>query len=224
MRESMGMTQEKLAILSSVSERTVQRAEAGLNMSLETLNDFASALEMPLSSLVSDPEEINSEEAIGLRRVVSIRAVIDELETSGVAVLDCELDPNPTELQPILDLVGAIEARLPSPWNYYERPGKLTLSQKLVLSGALMAHLQALSLVNIGLYTTTSWIKAKYPQYDPGPDRCCTNDWTPYTDVKAMQLVVARSTDPRLYRKPVPWWGLEVASGFVDLEDDDVPF
>ena len=40
-RESMGMTQEKLAILSSVSPRTVQRAEAGAGMSLETLNDFA---------------------------------------------------------------------------------------------------------------------------------------------------------------------------------------
>lgn len=48
-------------------------------MSLETLNDFATVLEMPLSELVIDPDEINSDEPLRLRRVQSPRLIIEDL-------------------------------------------------------------------------------------------------------------------------------------------------
>ena len=115
-RERMGMTQEKLAILSNVSERTVQRAESGANMRLDTLSDFAAALEVPLSELVLDADEISTEKDVSLRRIGAGRMLIDDLSKAGVASFDCEAEPNDDEMDDILELVRIIEERLPAPW------------------------------------------------------------------------------------------------------------
>jgi transcriptional regulator with XRE-family HTH domain len=46
-RHALAMTQEKLARLSNVDVRTVQRAEKGEDLSLETVSQIAAALELP---------------------------------------------------------------------------------------------------------------------------------------------------------------------------------
>lgn len=50
-RIERGLSQEKLASLSDVTRRTIQRAEAGEPVSLETLNFIADALDVPASKL-----------------------------------------------------------------------------------------------------------------------------------------------------------------------------
>lgn len=228
LRESMGMTQEKLSILSSVSERTVQRAEAGGTMSLETLNDFAAALEIPISELVYDPDEKDREAVTGLRRVTVARTLLDDLARSGVAAFDCELDPTPSEMDTVLALVSLIEARLPSPWYFHDRPADLSLREKIEIASAVSNYLASLQEAGIGLYASASWILARYPRYDMDEGVCSTSLRQPYERVMTLQILLSRNTDSKIYRKPPTSWGLDEAPppqpSFANDLDDDVPF
>lgn len=63
-RHLKAMTQESLSEASGVSLRTIQRAESGENIGLSTLKMLATALEVPVASIVSlNPvQESNSSE------------------------------------------------------------------------------------------------------------------------------------------------------------------
>jgi transcriptional regulator with XRE-family HTH domain len=225
LRESMGMTQEKLAILSSVSERTVQRAEAGAKMSLETLNDFAAALEVPLSELVFDPDETSADATIALRRVETARSVLDDLGRATAATFDCEFDPIGSELETVLALVSLIESRLPNPWDHGPEP--LTLRDKIQLSATASAYLETLKSTGIGLYSSASWISAKVPRFDLDEGHFYTHDRQKYERVMTLQILLSRSMEDRIYRKSPNGWGLDEASPPKPVTfdfDDDVPF
>lgn len=233
LRESMGMTQEKLAILSSVSERTVQRAEAGATMSLETLNDFAAALEIPLGELVYDPDEAGTDQATGLRRVTVARTLLGDLTRAGVASFNCEVDPAPAEMETVLALVGLIEARLPAPWIWEDRPTALSLREKIETSSTISNYLTTLSSSGIGLYSAMSWIMAQYPTFDMDEGMCGTHRGQPYERVMTLQLLLSRSGEDKIYRRTPSVWGLDEeppqqwqpqTSAFDADLDDDVPF
>ncbi|QQD75470.1 helix-turn-helix transcriptional regulator [Curtobacterium sp. YC1] len=57
LRTERGWTQERLAEVSGVTVRTVQRLEAGNDVSLDTLSRLAGALEVPLRDLVAERAE-----------------------------------------------------------------------------------------------------------------------------------------------------------------------
>lgn len=232
-RESMGMTQEKLAILSNVSERTVQRAEAGANMRLDTLADFAAALEIPLSELVLETEDRSSEKEVSLRLVRMARSLIDDLAKAGIARFDCEVEPNEAEMEPLLALVSLIEARLPTPWDLDQHPAETSLSEKIRLAADIRSLFEQLAGSAIGLYATTSWINAQYPRWDMDEGFRYTTTNQRYEKVMTLQMTIARCFEDRIYRKPVVDWGLlqeETSSSpisprsFADDPDDDVPF
>lgn len=228
-RESMGMTQEKLAILSNVSERTVQRAEAGANMRLDTLADFAAALELPLSELALDPDE-SEERDVGLRLVRTARDLINDLAKAGVAKFDCEIDPDAAEMEPVLSLVGLIEERLPTPWEFDQHPAESSLGEKIRLAAQIKQLLEGLAATHVGLYAATSWINAKYPRWDMDEGIRYTHDRHRYEKVMTLRMIIARGGDDRIFRKPIAYWGLDEAPrpepvrSFGDELDDDVPF
>lgn len=62
LRQNRGWSQEKLAAVAGVSERTIQRAEKDGSCSLDTKMALASAFEVTPSDLVENIEEINSED------------------------------------------------------------------------------------------------------------------------------------------------------------------
>ena len=229
-RESMGMTQEKLGILSNVSERTVQRAEAGHNMRLDTLSDFAAALEVPLSELVLDTEEMAGGNDVSLRRLTSGRVLMDELAKAGIASFDCEVDPLEEELPDLLELVTFIEKLLPIPWDDDQRPAALGLAAKIKAAADLSKSLVTLQKTGIGLFASASWISARYPLYDFNEGHRYTHNRQPYEKVATLQLLICRSLEDKTYRKAVTSWGLDVesprpepAAFGMDL-DNDVPF
>lgn len=218
-RESMGMTQEKLAILSNVSERTVQRAEAGANMRLNTLADFAAALEIPISELVIEPEDRSADKDVGLRRVMSARALVDDLAKAGVATFDCDVEPTDTEMEPLLAVVDLVENHLPRPWDLEQQPAASSLSDRIRLAARLRALIEALAAGGIGLYAATSWIHARYPTWDSGEGCRCTYDNQPFQKVMTLQITIAREADDKVYRKPHMAWGLDQLIAPSELTD-----
>jgi len=230
LRKAKGMTQEKLAHVSKVSERTIQRAERGEDISIETLNDLAAALEVPVMSLIEADGAV-AEPNIALRRVTSARAIIDDLAKAGVAHFDCTVDPGKEELQLVLELVGAIESRLPSPWNDSEQPEVLSLRQKIELAAKLTDLLTEATALGIGIFTANSWIRARYPYFDVDEGFRITRGVQPFENVMTMQILVARSDADRCYGQQIVSWNLEQepeiarpAAFDSDLDDDDAPF
>lgn len=63
-RKSKGLTQEKLAELSHLSVRTIQRLEAGDDSSLETLRLVANALKVSVTELFESVSDENKEKEI----------------------------------------------------------------------------------------------------------------------------------------------------------------
>lgn len=227
-RESMGMTQDKLAILSNVSERTVQRAEAGANMRLDTLSDFAAALEIPLSELVLSPDDFDSSSDVSLKRARSGRTLMDDLAKAGVASFDCEVDPDPSELDALLEMVRILEGVLPQPWELHQRPANVSLSQKISLAANIGKLIGALGDRQIGLYASASWISARYPRYDVDEGHRYTKDSQRYEKVQTLQLILCRSADDKIYRAaPDSWDRLDIEPPLLPVDadlDDDVPF
>lgn len=227
-RESMGMTQDKLAILSNVSERTVQRAEAGANMRLDTLSDFAAALEVPLSELVLSPDDFESSGDVSLKRVRSGRTLMDDLTKAGVASFDCEVDPEPSELGALLEMVRVVEGILPQPWELHQRPADVSLSQKISLSASIGELISTLGDCQIHLYVSASWISARYPRYDIDEGHRYTTERQRFERVQTLQLTLCRSADDRIYRAaPSSWDRLDVEPPQLFVADElnnDVPF
>lgn len=224
-RESMGMTQEKLAILSNVSERTVQRAEAGATMRLDTLADFAAALQVPLSELVLDVDNAEYEKDVSLRRQLAGRGILDNLVKAGVAAFDCEVDPSEAEIEEVLALIRFIEARLPTPWEFEQHPASISLSERVQYGSLLTKQLERLAGFGIGLFGGSKWINAKYPYWDYDEGCRYTRDRQPYERVMTLRLVLARSSDEKIYRKPLAGWGLDEAPPLTISDGDDgVPF
>jgi transcriptional regulator with XRE-family HTH domain len=55
LRRERALTQERFAEEVGVSEKYVQRVEAGANLSVRSLVKFANALDVPLTALVAPP-------------------------------------------------------------------------------------------------------------------------------------------------------------------------
>jgi transcriptional regulator with XRE-family HTH domain len=230
LRQIRGMTQEKLALLSKVSERTVQRAENGQPMAIETLNDLAAALEIPVSDLVAE-NVAGKDTATILRRVTSARTFIDELGKAGVALFDCDVDPSKEEIEHVLALVEAVEQRLPVPWDVNMRPEPLSLRQKIELSVKVTDLLSEVENFGIGLFTAASWIRARYPYYDSDEGVTATYSRQRFESVMTLRIRLSRTANDRTFDAGVISWGLEeepvpvrATDPFDISDDDDVPF
>ncbi|PCN47333.1 XRE family transcriptional regulator [Curtobacterium sp. 'Ferrero'] len=64
LRRERGWTQERLAEMSGVAVRTVQRVESGKDASLETLGAIARALDVPVRELFADDEPVTLDPAV----------------------------------------------------------------------------------------------------------------------------------------------------------------
>ncbi|MEK1357644.1 helix-turn-helix transcriptional regulator, partial [Limosilactobacillus fermentum] len=64
LRKQHGLTQQELADKSYVTIRTVQRLEAGEDVSLSSLSAIANALSVPISGLFDDIEQKEKEQEI----------------------------------------------------------------------------------------------------------------------------------------------------------------
>ncbi|MEA3390910.1 MAG: helix-turn-helix transcriptional regulator [Pseudomonadota bacterium] len=226
LRERKGMTQDKLALLGKVSLRTVQRAEAGQAVALETLNDFAAVLEIPVDALIVS---IGSEGGgtVALRRAMSARVLLDDIDRAGVARFDCTVDPVGTELEPVLAVIGVIESRLPVPWDFHERPVGLSLREKVELTANLTTLMEKIHALRMGIYTHAAWIEAKYPRYDMDEGVTCTTDRQRYEMVMTLQLLICRSDAEKVYEQQAAQWGLDIKpipKPHFDALDEDVPF
>ena len=161
LRVHQSMTQEKLAAMSNVSHRTVQRAERSKTISIETIASLAAALHVTVSDLRdnindhthNDSDLITDEKnAVVLRRVTSGKSVMDFLFDSFSSSLSCQAEPTNENVDILSALVEQIETHINDPWESYHEKSSLTLAERLRTSVALTAQLDELEKMGIAVF------------------------------------------------------------------------
>jgi transcriptional regulator with XRE-family HTH domain len=119
-RTRVGWSQEKLAAMSAINTRTVQRAEAGEALGLETFSQMASALNVPLSEILADisgSEDGDDAALVVLRRCTKGTDVVNLLCKAFTAQVNLEMEPAAEWIEDTATLLEAIDKLRPNPWS-----------------------------------------------------------------------------------------------------------
>lgn len=229
LREQFAITQEKLASLSNVERRTVQRAESGKSISLETLADLAAALRVSPDELRLRTDEplLTSELAgnvVTLRPVSTGRAVLDVLEHAAIAWLDCDVEPTPEVMPTLRNTILTIEGIMPGdPWdpesNMYRRTAGRSLVDKLDIQASITSHLQSLRDAKLALFIGGAMELVRMPQN--GDEGLYTTRRQLFESVWAARLLIAPSGPERLVVSTNVKWPVEV---YTEEQPEDVSF
>jgi transcriptional regulator with XRE-family HTH domain len=234
LRTQQGMTQEKLAAMSRVNIRTIQRAERGEYLQLETVASIAAALKVTVPELsVSEdsvgPAQIEEEgderesNAVVLRPVTSGKILLEIAYDSFSGKLYCEVEPTQDNVEPLTAMIEEIEGLIPNPWDD-PAPG-LSLSERLRRSVTLTAKLAALERFEVAVFAGTYTARAQIPRYDTDEGHMYIRDRFPFEPVTICRVTLAPRKNERVVIKVTDKW-VEPAPGKADSDDeaDDIPF
>lgn len=234
LREKKGMTQEKLALLANVTTRTVQRAESGKSLSLETVAFIAEALEVttmdikqPESPLAITNEAIKIpviEAGRGEVIVVATRSghrVIQLMQAAFASKIEFRLEPTRAIIehlkavgQLLADYSHDVDSR--GIFHEFENRSPVDLLEAAVVLNELM---EALSGNGISFLVGSYEARGKIPVVDEfgGIESRSLDDVTRAFVIVTDQQVDHFSVFPSDHTDVVP---RNVASP----RDDDIPF
>ncbi|MCB2130080.1 MAG: helix-turn-helix transcriptional regulator [Rhodobacteraceae bacterium] len=227
LRTAKGMSQEKLAILANVNKRTIQRAENGDPIALETAAFIAEAVGVSPASLRGTQLELfeteNKEwDEVILVPVSSGRRLIEALRGSFEAEVAFDVEPTKDNIEPLAQLAALLEPFKPEPWEIPQAqydPSQADVLQKQAEVNALLPSLLDMGInVFLGSYPASRQI----PRYDMDEGCMYVRHNFPYRAVQVALLVVSDTTASHLMRKPDDLH-VEMESRRSDL-DNDIPF
>lgn len=235
-RKEKGYTQDKLALMSRLSPRTVQRAEQGADLGPESIADLAAALELPVKVLAmaeaagserSDAGEPDREfggKFVVLRRAMSGRDILDVIEKSKLARLDCDIEPTDDNIAALRDIIGSIEALLPDPWSWEQQVlAWSSLVDRLDAAYAFGRRLETLRAAGIGVFVGYYHENVIYPQKSEHGEVYTSTDQRSEL-VRAARLLVSASEPDKITAEIDYNWPVRVVGFDYDDLDDDVPF
>jgi transcriptional regulator with XRE-family HTH domain len=203
-RQALGYSQETLAALSNVSVRTIQRAETGETLRRENMADIAAALRVSMQALAPDGGEraAGAGDTISLRPAASAREIIDLIEGSRLAKLECEADPTPDKLPVLRETITLLEARFPDPWQ--DRPAFPSLVQRLETIAELDRVMTKLAEAGLAIFVGRRFEQAVMPiAFDEGYDT--RRNQQPETVAAARLLIAPATADKRTVSAAVDW-------------------
>jgi transcriptional regulator with XRE-family HTH domain len=237
LRVQQNLTQEKLATMSDLDVRTVQRAEKGESLQLETIVGLATALKVTVPELSMSGDESNDARGLDennqdhsgdhdrntvvLRRVASGKVLLDILSDSFSGKLSCEVDPTSENVEALTAIVEEIERFIPNPWATPMERGSMTLAERLRTAVALTAKLTALEAFDVAVFAGIYPARAQVPSYDPDEGHMYTTNRTPFRPVTICRVMLENRNRDRVVVKVTDKW-TEPSSPNPD--SDDIPF
>lgn len=233
LRMQQGMTQEKLAAMSNVNIRTVQRAEKSEFLQLETVASLAAALkvtvpELTVSDSTGESRQDNDDEADGgrnavvLRRITSGKALLDILCDSFSGKLYCEVEPTVENVEALTTMVEDIERLIPNPWAAPEDPASMSLAERLRTAVTWTTKLAALENFNVAVFAGTYTAKAQVPRYDIDEGHMVTWSHTPFVPVTICRVMLEARSHDRVVLKVTDKWTEPAPTKSESA--DDIPF
>lgn len=233
------MTQEKLASMSNVKPRTVQRAEAGAPISLDTLADIAEALKVPVDQIRARPVAEDSSDAsrpkltapgpenpsdwITVRPVNSGRWLLEALRSARLASLEYRIEPTAENLSLLKQVIGFLEQHMPlDPWDEraFERPRERSLVDELEIIVAFNQHLQELQNAGFALFLGLHFEPAVMPYFDPDEGVASVRKNQSPEIVQIVRLVLADNLTETVKVSRYRDWPVKIE----DFLDDEIPF
>lgn len=230
LRQERAMTQDLLARMSSVERRTVQRAEAGEPVSLETLNFLAAALGVPADRLLTTAaptagtDEVIFEDPHGgqvtARRTTSGRKLLDMLKTARLGSLDYEVEPTTDSLPVLRSVVATLQELMPpDPWDEgATHPSTGSLLAELERIVELNQQLVELSELGLALFVAEHVEFAVMPLYDSDEGHLYVRTNQSPELVRIVRVVIGAVTVDRVRVPRERDWRVKV------LADDEIPF
>jgi transcriptional regulator with XRE-family HTH domain len=176
LREAKGMTQENLAHKSNVSVRTVQRAEAGSPIDIETLAQLAATLGVLQEDLVAsnpfDTGDYGETQLAVLLPAKSGKEVADLFRVCADANIDHLVDISTTgKVESVLQFLDAIEPHLPTltpeiDWDAPALNKVQKIRQKIQLEQMVQTALEAMKSIGLQLYIGQITAMIVVPRYD----------------------------------------------------------
>lgn len=216
-RTSKGISQEKLALMANVNKRTIQRAEKGAPIALETAAFIAEAVGVTAASLRSTQLEFFEPDKKAWNDVVLVpvnsgRRIIDALRASFESEVSFDVEPMKENIQPLAELASLLEPFKPTPWE--TPPEKYDPDQATVLKkqAEVNALIPTLLEMGINIFLGTYPANRKIPKYDYEEGCMYTKKSFPIESATVALVVVSDTITSHLMRKP------------DDVYDDDIPF
>lgn len=232
LREQKGITQEKLARDSRAGLRTIQRAECGQSIRSETAAFIAEALAVPIAQLRADDLPSTSQRdghdnLITLRIVRSGKNLIETLQRSDMCRLDCDVDPDSSNVETLKALAGSIEARIPDPLSWADDHAFSSLAERLEVTARLNDNLRELEGHGIAVFAGSYSERVRLPSVSPYDEPMVAPGTRP-TPAILTRIVISEGDRDRLIIEKDYRWPLEVCDDQptawdADL-DSDVPF
>ena len=208
LREKKGFSQEKLAILCALNKRTIQRAEAGQPVALETASFMADALEVQRyrlrapTAVANGPPEPTEWGEVVLVPTSSGRKIIDAIHRCFDASINNEVEPTEENIENL----SALSARLDSVYSnphlpVFENP-QLSTSEILRLQADLNGDLSVLSGLGIRVFLATYTADRVVPHYDPDEGFMATRVGQRSEAVEVALIVLSDTKDGHLVRCP----------------------
>ena len=197
LRELAGMTQEKLAIMSRVDRRTVQRAEQSTRLQMETLASLAAALNVPVAQIISveatvgDIDELTAKSLVVLNRIQSGIALLNIVRDSYEGRIACEADPTPENIESLTAIVGRLEELMPQPWRPPAEQTGMLLSERLRAAVIFSEQLRNLEVQGVAFYAGTYTAQAQVPLMDYDTHEMYITNRTPFTLVTMCVVIIA---------------------------------
>jgi transcriptional regulator with XRE-family HTH domain len=233
LRVRQSMTQEKLAAMSNVNHRTVQRAERGEVLQLDTLASLAAALGVTVGELTLpddsaeqiDRDESSESNAVVLRRMTSGIALIELICDSFSGKLYCGAEPTEDNIATLTDMVERIERLIPNPWASPFEAENLTLAQRLREALAITSQLTELERLGIAVFAGTYTARAQVPHYDPDEGHVMTWRGQKFEPVTVCRISINPVGVDRVTVKVSDEWQDQASPAPSPLpSDDEIPF
>lgn len=231
LREQKGITQEKLARDSRAGLRTIQRAEGGQSIRSETAAFIADALSVPMNELRMEDsgdsvEGGGGDDFVTLRRVRSGKALIEAMHRSYMCRLECDVDPDGSNVETLKAFVSLLEARVPDPLDWTDNHLFGSLAERLEVVASLNDYLRELDGRRIAVFAGSYSERVRKPTVSPYEPPSIKPNTQP-TFATLTRIVVSNGDRERLvvekdFRWPVAIWE-EPPVWDVDL-DEEVPF
>jgi transcriptional regulator with XRE-family HTH domain len=225
------MTQEKLAAMCKINHRTVQRAERGDPLQLDTLASLAAAMGVTVGDLTltdGDPEQTDRPEtsesnAVVLRRIKSGMALIDLVYSSFSGKLYCAAEPTEKNIDALTDMVERIEKLIANPWESPLEAEGLTLAQRLREALAITARLAELEKLGVAVFAGTYTARAQVPRFDVDEGHMYVRMNQKFEPMTVCRVNINPIGAERVTVKVSDEWQEQAPSPPPTL-DDDIPF
>ena len=232
LRRLAGMTQHILGVKSGVDQRTVQRAEAGKPMQMESLSNIASALNVPLRQILAalsdgaedDADALLAQSLIVLRPTQSGMALINTVAGSFDGKISCEAEPTTDNVDVLTALTSALEGMMPDPWRTPMEEPEFPLSARLRAAVAISGQIEQLAGFGIAVFNATYTAKAQIPYYDMDEGHMSVSGRSPYELVTLCRIIIAPATRDRISLKVDDLYVPPKAPVFEAADLEDIPF